>query len=201
MISGKLFTGRQTGAGGDRIKESANSPFYIAIGIYDWSLAKIDGTWEFLPTFMHIYETAGVNGISSRPDGTTDSRATRMKMQEQGFTILPHSLGYVQEFTTLNGGIHYRDIWQTPRKLGNKIIWSTDEKALNKFKREIIKNGHVPVPDQEIKIMLANKIGRRIDRRIKQQHLPEIKKEITELKELLKNIDKAFSEIVKKEVV
>jgi len=201
MISGKLFTGRQTGDGGERIKIQANSPFYIAIGIYDWSLTKIDGTWEFMPTFMHIAETPGVNGVSSRLDGSTDSRSTRMKMQEQGFTILPHTLNYLQEFTTTGGGKFYTTIFQTPRKLGNKILWSTDEKALNKFKREIIKNGHVALPDQEIKIMLANKIGRQIDRRIKDQHLPEVKKEIAEFKELLKNIDKAFSNISKREAI
>ena len=199
MIKGKLFAGRTGNDGGERIKLPPNNPFFLIIGIYDWDLSKIEGKWEFLPTFSVLQETPGINGVRSRPDGTTDSRAARMKLQEQGFYILPHSLNYIQEFTTLNGAPHYQDIWSTPRKVGNKILWKTDEKALNEFKRNLIKNGHVGIPDEDIKTMLEDKLGRRIDRRIKDQHLPEVKKEITELKEMLKNIDKAFNDVTQRE--
>ena len=196
----KAFTKRANKENGGRLPVNPNTSFQWMVGPLDWSLVKIGKTWKFHPMLMSLQEDPGVNGVKSLPGGGTDSSAARHALEQEGFTFIPMSLDYIHEYTTMNGSPYYCDKFTTPTRVGNNIVNKYDKTGLHKFKDDLIKNKIIPVPDDHIKILIEQKIERRISDRIPNQHIPQIANELKELEDMLKNLDKAFAALTQVEV-
>jgi len=186
--------------GGHKVQQASklnvhpNAPFYLMHYPFEWEVQKIEGEYQWVPKFSSLYEIAGVNGVQDIPKQGPDSSYARMKFKDKGFTILDLDLGYVSRYETVYGGHYYALIWETPKQIADRVYWNIDEDAYNKWRLSLI-GVHVQKPEIEVIQSKIDQIERRIDRKSKLQHIPEIKKEIESLYELKKNMNDAYTKM------
>lgn len=175
-----------------KVNNRGNAPFFLSHHPFQWELVQTaDDVFEWLPTFSKINEMAGVNGVQHTPSGV-DSTVTRMKMSDKGHTILEREFGYVTRYPSKQGGFYYAMKWDVPKIIGNKTFWKHDEQGYNEWRKLLISEGIIERPEIEIIELKLNDIDRKIDRRLKNQHIPEIKKEIDGLYEIKRQMKSAF---------
>ncbi len=157
-----------------------------------WDLMKTDdqGGYELLPALTKFQLIAGLNGVKHRPGGGIDSTAARASFLDRGWIFIDNKKGgeggYLREFEGLQGRI-YQDKWTTPRKLGGgiraRVVWDCDLEGYNAFRRSLMEDGTIPAPDESAldwKIELAEK---RINRKIKDSHIPKVAQKMEEAQE------------------
>ena len=186
------WTGKRASTENAKLPLNANAPFYLLHHPNQWELVQLEsGDWRWLPTFGQLHEIAGVNGIEDTRQGP-DSTVARMKIQERGQIVLDREFGYVSRYETKNGGYYYTLRWDIPKIIGNKVYWNTDTDGYNLWRLELMEIGVIKSPEIEIVQEKISMLDRKIDRRMKLQHIPEIKKEIDELYKLKKQMDDAY---------
>lgn len=186
------WTGKRASTDNAKLPLNANAPFYLLHHPNQWELVQLEsGDWRWLPTFGQLHEIAGVNGIEDTRQGP-DSTVARMKIQERGQIVLDREFGYVSRYETKNGGYYYTLRWDIPKIIGNKVYWNTDTDGYNTWRLELMEIGVIKSPEIEIVQEKISMLDRKIDRRMKLQHIPEIKKEIDELYKLKKQMDDAY---------
>jgi len=175
-----------------KVANRPNAPFYLSHSPFQWELVKTDDdVFEWLPTFSKINEMAGVNGVQQTPTGV-DSTITRMKMADKGHTILEREFGYVARYPTRFGGFYYAMKWDVPKIIGKKTFWNHDEQGYNAWRKLLISEGIIERPENEIIELKLADVDRKIERRLMNQHIPEIKKEIDGLYEIKRQMKSAF---------
>lgn len=185
------WTGTRQKAAAPKLQVMPNAPFYLLHQAFSWELVKHAGEWRWLPTFGQLHEIAGVNGIEETPQGP-DSTVARMRLHENGQTVIDREYGYIARYETTYGGYHYRMRWDVPKTIGNKTYWNTDVDGFNDWRLALIEEGVIAPPEIEVVQTKVNLVDRKIDRKLKFQHVPEIKTEIDELYELKKNMQAAY---------
>ena len=186
------WTGTKAPAENPKIKILPNAPFYLLHHPFSWELVNVDdGVWEWLPTFGQLYEIAGVNGVEDTPSGP-DSTMSRMRLMDGGQTIIDREFGYVARYETTYGGYFYCMRWDVPKVIGSKVFWNHDKDGYNEWRRELIGLGIIDKPEIEVIQSKIALLDRKIDRRLKLQHIPEIKKEIDGLYGLKKQMRDSF---------
>jgi len=189
------WTGKRASTDNAKLPLNGNAPFYLLHHPNQWELVQLEsGKWRWLPTFGQLHEIAGVNGIEDTRQGP-DSTVARMKLQERGQLVLDREFGYVSRYETKGGGYYYTLRWDIPKIIGNKVYWNTDTDGYNLWRLELMEIGVIKNPEIEIVQEKISMIDRKIDRRMKLQHIPEIKKEIDELYALKKQMDDAYKSI------
>jgi len=188
----KSWTGATQNEHIPKVGNRGNAPFYLSHHPFQWELVKTDDdVFEWLPTFSKINEMAGVNGVQQTPNGV-DSTITRMKMSDKGHQVLEREFGYVARYPSRHGGFYYTMKWDVPKMIGNKTFWNHDEQGYNEWRKLLISEGVIDRPETEIIEMKLTEVDRKIERRLKNQHIPEIKKEIDGLYDIKRQMKKAF---------
>ena len=171
-----------------------NAPFYLLHSPFSWELVQMQSVWVWLPQFGQLYEIAGVNGVEDTPQGA-DSTVARMKIMESGQTVIPRDFGYIARYETKYGGYHYRMRWDVPKQIGNKIYWNTDTDAYNEWRLSLVETGVISPPEIEVIQSKVSLLDRKIDRKLKFQHIPEVKTELDELYALKQQMQDAYNAI------
>jgi len=174
------WTGKQNRDEAPKLPIVANAPFYLLHSPFSWELVELEGEWIWLPSFGELYEMAGVNGVEEIRQGP-DSTLARMRLEDKGILVLPREFGYLTRYETKFGGYHYRLIWDVPKIIGNKVFWNLNETEFNKWRLSLIETGVIDAPEIEVIEAKRALLDRKIDRKIKFQHVPEVKKELDEL--------------------
>lgn len=174
-----------------------NCPFFLMHSAFNWELVNtVDDTWEWLPTFSKLNEMAGVNGVVQTKSGV-DSSHSRIKFMEQGYTILDRELEYIARYPTRFGGYFYGLKWNRPKTIGQQTFWKMDNDSYNAWRRMLIEIGYIQLPEDEIIELLLRNVDRRINRRIHNQHVPEVKAQIEELYAVKDRMRKSFDDLKK----
>lgn len=168
-----------------------NAPFYLLHSPFQWELVKMGESWVWLPQFGKLHEIAGVNGVEDTPQGA-DSTVARMKLMETGQNVIDREYGYIARYETKYGGYHYRMKWDVPKQIGNKVYWNTDTDGFNEWRLSLVEMGVVVPPEVEVVQSKVHLLDRKIDRKLKFQHIPEVKAEIDELYALKKRMQTAY---------
>lgn len=171
-----------------------NAPFYLLHSPFAWELAQMGEKWVWLPQFGQLHEIAGVNGVEDTPQGA-DSTVSRMKLMENGQTVIDREYGYIARYETKYGGYHYRMKWDVPKQIGGKVYWNTDTVAFNEWRLSLVQMGIIDPPEIEVVQTKQNLLDRKIDRKLKFQHIPEVKQEIDELYALKNRMQTAYDSI------
>lgn len=191
------WTGNKQVDDSPRITEYSNSPFYLMHHPFQWELVATDKGFEWLPTFSRLNEEAGVNGVVQTRTGV-DSSHSRVKFMERGYHILEREFGYITRYQTKHGGWYYCLIWDIPKIIANQTFWNHDVDGYNEFRQQLIQTGVIEKPEMEIIELKIREVDRRIDRRLKNQHIPEIKKEIDDLYTVKKSMRDAYDKLFAK---
>lgn len=186
------WTGHKQNEHVPKVANRGNAPFYLSHSPFQWELVKTaDDVFEWLPTFSIINEIAGVNGVQQTPNGV-DSTVTRMKMMEKGHQILEREFGYIARYPSKWGGHYYAMKWDVPKVIGTKTFWNHDSAGYNAWRKLLITEGIIDKPEIEVIEMKMSNVETKIERRLKNQHIPEIKKEIDGLYEIKRQMKSAF---------
>jgi len=186
------WTGSKTAAQNPKLKVFPNAPFYLLHHAFSWEIVEVsEGDWEWLPTFGQLFEIAGVNGVEDTPNGP-DSTMSRMRLMDNGQTVIDREFGYVARYETTYGGYYYCMKWDVPKVIGSKVFWNNDTNGYNEWRRELVGLGIIDKPEIEVIQSKIALLDRKIDRRLKLQHIPEIKKEIDGLYALKKQMRESF---------
>ena len=169
-----------------------NAPFYLLHSPFSWELINMTNHgFMWLPQFSFLHEIAGVNGIEETPQGP-DSTVARMKLMDKGTQIIDRDFGYIARYATKYGGYHYKLKWDIPKEIGNRVYWNTDTDAYNAWRLDLVTTGVIAPPEIEVVQAKVSMVERKIERRLKFQHIPEIKTELDELYQLKKDMHNAY---------
>lgn len=170
-----------------------NKPFwYMHHPNTCWEFLMYKDRWLFLPTFRRLWEWAGVNNVKLIPRGGTDSTMARVKMMDNGFQILDLEMGYQTRFPTKFGGYYYASVWESPKVLGNKVIWNQDKEGYNDWREELLTDGVIAPPDTDILEFFVDMQEKRVSRNEGKNLTPRVQKmyefEVTKLDYMRKYI-------------
>ena len=142
-----------------------NAPFwYMHHPNTCWEFIQYKGNWMFLPKFRRLFEIAGVNGVRMVPNGGTDSQMARVKMMDNGFEVLDWEMGYQTRHRTKSGGWFYSSIWDTPKVIGNQVVWKRDLKNYNDWRYELLNTGVLEMPDVDVLEFFVDMQEKRVQR-------------------------------------
>ncbi len=177
MTTPQPWTGQQISQKGN-LPLAPNKPFwYMHHPNTCWEFLVHKNRWLFLPTFRQLFEMAGVNFVRLAKDGRgTDSSMARVKLMDDGFEILDLEMGYQTRHQTKSGGWYYSSIWEIPKISGNRVIWKLDKDGWNTWREDLMINGVLNYPDNDILSFMVDLQERRISRHEGKHLTPRIKK-------------------------
>jgi len=191
-IQPTTWTGKPANSQEVKLNIRPNCPFYLMHNPFQWELVNTaDDVWEWLPQFSQLNEMAGVNGCIETRQGVDSSHA-RLRFMEQGNIILDREFGYVTRYKTKFGGYYYCLIWDVPKVIGDRVFWNHNIDDYNTWRKTLLEEGIIDKPEDEVIEVLLSNVDRRINRRVTQQHIPEIKAQIDELYNVKKRMTEAF---------
>ena len=149
-------------------------PFFLVFDPGEWELGDIDGAPVWLPSLAVLWEVPGVNNVRSTRNGP-DSSLARLKVEEQGRTVLPQSLGYVKRLRARGGRWHHCLTWDHTRQVGNKTLTRHDDQGYNRWRQELIENGTIPTPDPDVLEITIERLSDRVRRHASRANIPGVK--------------------------
>ena len=176
------------------IPEKPNHPFWLMhhpMSCWECVL-MVDGEYYWLPTFRQLKDLAGCNAVRMVQNGRgADSTMARVQMMDNGFEILDLEFGYQQRFPSRFGGFIYKEIWATPKVIGNRVIWNFDHVAFDEWRKQLLDDGVLPQPDPDVLDVFIERQERRIERNAQRGHIPHVQKQIVIEEQKLENMKKA----------
>jgi len=153
-----------------------------------WDLLTDGKSYELLPKLTQFQLIAGLNGIKSRQGGGIEATLAKVAMMEKGWVFIEASKGgdsgYLREFDGIRGPV-YSDRWTTPRRLGTgpkgKVIWDHDKANFDDFRRSLLKDGTIAVPEPSTLDFLITLKEKRVQRKTNTAHIPHIQRKVEEL--------------------
>ena len=173
-----------------RLPIMANAPFYLTHHPAAWDLVTEGKKSYWLPQLSKLHEIAGVNGVQMIRGGGVDSTHAKARAMENGKVILPWSLGYLTKYPA-KGGYYYCVKWSTPKSIGRNIITKLDEKGWNEFRKQLIADGYIEPMDEDLIPIFVQQQEQILSRLYKDQHLPEVKKQMENIQTKIGNMQKA----------
>ena len=208
-FSRKSYAGQAAQDQGDRLPmDSTNAPFYFVHSPLSWGYLETKHGWEILPNLNAVQRQAGIGGMKMvRGGGVDDLMWMAEKTSKEKAVIIPMDYrfegesGYCSEWKNRHGKPYYTDRWTTPEQVGNKIVWRTDDEAINDFKRHLVHEGVIPMPHEVIILKLKESLIRRIERRINAaSHNADVKARKDALEAQLAQIDTAYENLLNKKL-
>ena len=194
MFKTTTWTGHRPQNTNPRLRINPNSPFFYMHHPFSWELACLNDEWIWVPTFSTLIEMAGVNGVEGTKDGV-DSGLSRLRFSELGYLILHRDLEYIARYETMSGGYYYCNKFNHPKIIGTQVFWNMDVDGWIEYRKNLVDIGLIEPPHAEVIESKRIDVNRKIERRLKVQHLPEIKKEIDQLYALKKLMDDTYQKM------
>ena len=195
-ITAQPWQGQQSDIRESRLNIRANTPFFLIHYPTSWEFVKSGKSGEFLPQFGELREAAGINGVRQTSNGI-DSKLARVHYQDNGHLILDYKeFHYLKRYPAI-GGYFYVLRFSTPKQIGKNVFWSIDNKAYNAWRRTLIEDQIIDPPEPEIINMIINQYQTRINRNIKNQHIPELKNQLDVWQQHLAAMKSAHNKLVK----
>ena len=198
--AGEVLTGAkaETRPGATLLPGFPQSDFYLMHHPNSWEpVETADGDWEWLPKLKQLLLKPGVNGVRSTPGGGVDDSQARINFQNRGWTILPRDLGYVVRYQCRGGGSHYA-LWDTPHKMGNRVVTRHDPDRYNEFRRELVVSGVIKAPEPEALEIVLDDLQHRLNRNAINVHVPTVAAKIKKTEAKLDGAKAAVSKTTKK---
>ena len=171
------WQGGQNDAAKRRLNTHANHPFFLTHYPTSWDFVQNGKTGEWLPHFSELKEAPGINGVQQNKHGV-DSKYARVHYSDLGFVILDYKEhDYLMRYPAL-GGFYYVLKWAVPKQVGKKVFWSLNEEEFNAWRRGLVEEGIIEPPHPEIIELKIDNCVQKINRAIKNQHIPEVKNQI-----------------------
>ena len=149
-------------------------PFFLVFNPGEWELADLDGSPVWLPVLAILWEVPGVNNVRGTRNGP-DSSMARVKLEEQGRTVLPQTLGYVKRLPARGGRWHHCLTWDHTRQIGNKTLTRHDDQGYNRWRFELIEKQIIPAPDPEVLEITIERLADRVRRHVSRANVPGVK--------------------------
>lgn len=187
-----------------RLPMPANSPFFLKHHPKNWELVEFKqkkqgkkaeySVFLWLPVLHVHWEAAGVEGTRGSGDNV-DSTLAKAKYNGKGWTILePSRHDYLRIYPAIKGN-YYSDKWTTIENLAGEIVTTYNHDENNNWRRELVKNGAVQLPHEQILKRLIHNHSRMISNKAKFQHIPENKKKLDALYDINKEMTKAMDAV------
>ena len=175
------------------LPEKPNHPFWLMHHpMTCWELVQIEDDHFWLPTFRKLFDMPGCNAVRMVQNGRgADSTMARVQMMDNGFEILDLEFGYQQRFPSRFGGHIYKEIWTTPKVIGNRVIWNYNHKEYDLWRKQLLDDGIIEKPDPDVLDILIERQERRIERNAQRGHIPHIQKQIVVEEKKLSDMQKA----------
>ena len=155
-------------------KLNPQPPFYLIHDPGEWEIGEVAGEAAWLPALSILWEVPGVNAVRGTRRGA-DSSMARVKIEEQGRTVLPQSLGYVKRLPARGGTWHHCLLWDHTKQVGNKTLQSHDSEGYNRWRLELISKGIIAPPDPDILQIHIERMQDRVRRHISRANVPGVK--------------------------
>ena len=169
-------------------------PFFLIFNPGEWELGDIDGRPVWLPQLAILWEVPGVNNVRGTRGGA-DSSMARMKLAEQGQTVLDQSLGYVKRLPARGGRWHHCLTWDHTRQIGNKTLTRHDDQGFNRWRLELLENGTIPKPDPEVLEITIERLSDRVRRHASRANIPGVKAKLDRDQSRLDSARQAIAEL------
>ena len=166
-----------------------------------WEFVNYQDQWLFIPSFRRLFQQAGVNGVRMVPRGGADSQMARVRMMDDGFEVLDIELGYQSRYKC-RGGYFYANVFDTPKVLGNRVIWKRDDKAWIDWRLDLLRQGILKQPDEDILSLFIERQEKRVERNEGKNMTPRLKKmydlDINKLNKMIECVENGNKIIQKK---
>tara|TARA_R110000824_G_scaffold78664_4_gene198459 strand:- start:18697 stop:19341 length:645 start_codon:yes stop_codon:yes gene_type:complete len=169
-------------------------PFFLIFNPGEWELGEVGGSATWLPTLALLWEVPGVNNVRGTRNGA-DSSMARVKLEEQGRTVLPQSLGYVKRLPARGGAWHYCLTWDHTRKIGNKTLTRHDSEGYNRWRLELMESGTIPRPDPDVLEIAIERLSDRVRRHAARANIPGVKAKLDRDQARLDSAQRAIEEL------
>ena len=189
-FSPQPWQGSASNAQKNRLNIHANHPFFLMHYPTAWDFVRTGKSGQWLPHFSELKEAPGINGVQQTKHGT-DSKFARVHHADLGYTILDYqSHDYLARYPAKDG-FYYTLKWAKPKMVGKAVFWSLDDKAYNAWRKSLIDDGVIDMPHPEIIELKIEAHNEKINRAMKNQHIPEIKNRIAGWEDELKALKAA----------
>ena len=201
----------QTAPENTRLPISPDHPFYYKhfpanweFGYWTVNVTKGKKTEEkSLPVFFPSVDiervVPGVNGVHQINGELGDPSSRLGKLRQAGYVILdPRDHDYMRVYPARFGGKKHSPRFETYKILANKIIRNFDQVAFNRWRLELMVNGHIDIPHDHFMELALIDIKKRPDRYINQQHLPEVKTRLVTMYKKIEDMETARQSILSK---
>lgn len=185
-----------------RIPKQANSSWRFIHHPTSWSLEYVqDGKKKdkkpiWLPKFARLILKPGVNGVSGTEDNP-DTRLARLQVTDRGCTIIdPERYDYLRVYPAIGGELTLSK-WMKVENLGGKIFIVGDDEGFAEFRRELVADGAIKPPHDQILTGLQMKQQEIITMHSSKPHIPQAVKEQTAAEQKLADMQKATAALKK----
>jgi hypothetical protein len=198
--SKKIAGASQSSKDGRLPTNDVNTRFYLTLAPLKWELVKDGDDFFLLPILGTLPIQAGVNGMKMRRGGGVDDSAVKAKLRDELQIVileLDYDGGYLQEWTNKSGKSYFTDRWTSPKNIGGKLRWDYDRKGILDFRKKLVEEKMIGIPDVMVVDQIRDRIQRRIDERVKQALVnPDIANQKAEYEARLEGLNAAYDAMV-----
>lgn len=159
-----------------RLPIVGNHPFYLMHNPLSWELVYMptaDGETypAWVPKLRRLWNKPGVNGC--REGG--DSAPAELRFMKEGNVLLdPAKLDYIRQYPARKGW-YFQEKWYTVEILAGRMIERFDHATYNAWRLSLVRDHHVAPPHEHVLTLQIDIQRQRIERLIRDQHIPEKK--------------------------
>jgi len=148
----------------------------------------------WLPDLQSHHETPGVNGTRGYK-ANPDSAMTRVRLQDNGITVLhPSQHDYLRSYPA-KGGQYWTSKFNHLESLGGELVITFNHADFAQWRLELMQSGALRIPHKQFLQRKQAEIQRRIERHTRSQHIPEVAAKLKGLKELLTDMQTATDDV------
>lgn len=171
---------------------------YFDIEVKSGKTTKKISKGYWIPQLSSIHEIPGVNGCRDMGRGQTDSSVMRARMVDSGWSILhPQQHDYLRIYPA-RGGSYHSSRFEKLEDLAGTLVKDFQRDEFNLWRLELVKNKSLSLPHHTILKRLMLDLTEQINRKVRHQHIPEIKEQIDNLQRISKDMSAAIDDVKNK---
>lgn len=156
---------------------------------------------ELLPQLARMSHAPGVNNV----DHFGDTTRAEVQAGRGGWTLIPLETcpesmtpdgrsGYVRIYQG-RGPIHVT-AWESPRRLGSRVVWNRDEVGYRNWLRYLMAEGYIAPPDPSVVDHMRQQLQARRDRKAAAADLnPYARQAVEQIDASLDRLDAAWARV------
>ena len=198
--SKKIAGASQSSKDGRLPTNDTNTKFYLTLAPLKWDLVRDGEEFLLLPVLGTLPIQAGVNGMKMQKGGGVNDTNVKARMRSELQLVileLDYDGGYLQEWTNRSGQPYFTDRWTTPKNIGGKLRWEYDRKGILDFRKKLVEEKMIGIPDVMVVDQIRERIQRRIDERVEKALVnPDIANQKAEYEARLKGLNAAYDAMI-----